>query len=147
MGHQLLLTQGRQEEAHRWIDRAYEKLRANGKPLVLTIDETKRTTDQNAKLWPMLSDVARQVLHFGEGMEPEDWKALFMHGLFKDTRVVPGLEGQGFVQLGHNRSSKLTKAQFSDLIELIYAYGAQRNIKWSEKSQAAFAENKKDADQ
>lgn len=137
---ELILEQGKQEEAHRWVDRAFEHVRA-GKRLAMTIAEPSRTTEQNAKLWPMLSDVSRQVVHFGQTHDPDDWKCLFMHGLFKDTRVVPGLEGDGFVQLGHNRSSKLTKAQFSDLIELIYAYGAAHGVKWSEKSQATIQEN------
>ena len=41
--------------------------------------------------------------------------------------------------LGH-RTSKMRKAEFSELIELIYSYGSESGIHWSEKAQAVYAE-------
>ncbi|MCO6884242.1 recombination protein NinB, partial [Pseudomonas aeruginosa] len=32
-----------------------------GGPVQITLDEPKRTLDQNAAMWPALSDIARQV--------------------------------------------------------------------------------------
>jgi len=44
---------------------------------------------------------------------------------------VPNLENNGFVNLSTS-SSRLSKAQFSDLIELIYKFGAERGVEWTE---------------
>ena len=60
-----------------------------------------------------------------------------MHALDRELRMVPAIDGQGFVPLG-NRSSKLTKQQFSDLFEVIEAFCAREGIKLSDqKGEAA----------
>lgn len=82
----------------------------------------------------MLRDVSRQVRWAVNGalvnMEPEDWKDVFTAALRKHHRVAQGIDG-GFVFLGM-RTSKMTKDQMIELIELIYAFGAEREVKWSE---------------
>lgn len=97
---------------------------------VVKISEAKRSDDQNAKMWAMLSDISRAKpdgrLHI-----PEVWKCIFMAALGHETLFENGLDNRPF-PIGF-RTSKLTKAQMSDLIEFIYAYGANNNIKWSEK--------------
>jgi hypothetical protein len=45
---------------------------------VVTIREAKRSLDQTAKFWAMLSDVSRAKPD-GRTHTPEVWKALFMH--------------------------------------------------------------------
>jgi hypothetical protein len=45
---------------------------------------------------------------------------------------VPGVDG-GFVALGV-RTSKMSKAEFSEYIEAIYAFGSERSVTWSEKA-------------
>lgn len=96
---------------------------------VVKISEAKRSDDQNAKMWAMLSDISRanpeSRMH-----TPEVWKCLFMNALGHETAFEMGLDGRPF-PIGF-QSSRLTKAQMSDLIELIYAWGAQHNVKWSE---------------
>lgn len=92
--------------------------------------EPKRTLDQNAKLWPMLTEVSRQVEWYGEHLSPDDWKDVFTASL-RRARVVPGIDAGSFVVLGM-RTSKMSKAEFSDLLEVIYAFGAQRGVTWSE---------------
>ncbi|WP_106478138.1 recombination protein NinB [Phytohalomonas tamaricis] len=100
----------------------------------------KRTLDQNKKLWPMLSDVARQctLIVDGESVKApaEDWKEVFTNALRKHQRVAKGLDG-GLVFLGA-RTSRMKKAEFAELIELIYAYGAEQNIRWSEPALKAY---------
>lgn len=100
-----------------------------GHRLVLTVESEKRTGDQNRLLWAALSDVAEQVEWHGMKLEPEDWKHVFSAGL-KKQRAVPGIDG-GFVVLGQS-TSKMSKAEFSELIELIYAFGAERGVKFKE---------------
>jgi len=99
------------------------------------VGEETRTPEQNAKLWPMLTDVSRQVDWYGQKLSKEDWKDVFTASL-RQQRVVPGLDG-GFVVLGL-RTSKMRKREFSDLIELIYAFGSGRDVKWSEPALKGF---------
>lgn len=99
--------------------------------------EQKRTTEQNDRMWAMLTDVAQQVDYHGMKLSPDDWKLIFMDALNSEMRIVPNLEGTGFVNLGRS-SSKLSKAEMTDLIELIFAYGAKYGVRFNEpKEQAA----------
>jgi hypothetical protein len=50
-----------------------------------------------------------------------------LHALGREVRFVPTLDGSSMLPLGL-RSSKLTKAEFSDLIELILAWCAANGI-------------------
>ena len=97
---------------------------------VVTIAEKTRSLDQNAKLWPMLQDIAKQCDWHGLNLNEEEWKDLLSAGLVQ-SKVVPNMQGNGFVILGQ-RTSKMTKSQFSALIELLYAFGAERGVVWSE---------------
>jgi len=96
---------------------------------ILTIREAKRTIDQNDKMWAMLSDVSRSMPD-GRRHTPEVWKTLFMHACGHAVQFETGLNGQPF-PTGF-RSSNLTKSQMRDLIEFIYAYGAEKGVVWTE---------------
>jgi NinB protein len=85
----------------------------------------RRSLPQSDKMWAMLTDIARQVDWYGQKLTPEDWKDVMSASLRK-ARVVPGLDG-GFVPLGM-RTSDMSKAEMSALIELIYAFGAERGV-------------------
>lgn len=111
------------QRAIRWILKAPEGM-------LVEFREDTRSLDQNAKLWPMLDDVARQVEWYGQRLTSDEWKDVFTASLRK-SRVVPGLDAGSFVVLGLH-TSKLKKAEFSDLLELIYAFGAERDVVWSE---------------
>lgn len=101
---------------------------------IVRVKEPTRTEDQNAKLWPMLTDLSKQVPWPVNGVEqylsPDDWKDLATAALAKEQRVAAGMDG-GFVFLGR-KTSTMSKRTFSDLIEVIYAFGAGRNVQWSE---------------
>lgn len=97
---------------------------------IVNVREATRSNEQNAKLWAMLSDVSRAKPE-GRELTPEVWKALFMHSLDHAQRFEMALDGKGMVPVGF-RSSRLTKLQMSDLIEVIYEYGARHEIEWSE---------------
>lgn len=84
-----------------------------------------RSLEQNARLWAMLTDVARQVDWYGRKLAQEEWKIVFTASLKKQD-VVPGLDG-GFVAMGQS-TSKMTKAELGDLMELIEAFGAQNGV-------------------
>jgi hypothetical protein len=97
---------------------------------VVTISEPTRNLEQNAKMWAMLADLEKQCDWHGNKLSAEEWKDLLSAGLVQ-SKVVPNLTGNGFVILGQ-RTSKLSKSQFAALIELIYAFGAERGVIWSE---------------
>jgi hypothetical protein len=97
---------------------------------VVRIAPEKRSLDQNAKLWAMLSDISRAKPE-GRRHTPEVWKCLFMNACGHEVAFETGLDDRPF-PIGFH-SSSLTKAQMSDLIEFIYEYGARHNIVWSEK--------------
>jgi hypothetical protein len=48
-----------------------------------------------------------------------------------EPRVVPGIDAGSFVPLGM-RTSQMTKQELAELIELIYAFGAEQNVKFRE---------------
>lgn len=96
---------------------------------VVNVREATRNTDQNARMWAMLSDVSRARPE-GRCHTPDVWKALMMKACGHAVQFVVGIDGEPF-PVGF-RSSRLTKSQMSDLIEFIYAYGAEHKIKWSE---------------
>ena len=91
----------------------------------VTIGERTRTLDQNAALWPLLGEISRQVDWYGQRLSEEEWKDVFSAAL-KKQKVVPGLDG-GFVVCGQ-RTSKMGKREFSDLLELIHAFAAERGV-------------------
>lgn len=97
--------------------------------------ESKRTDAQNRKLWPMLGQIARQVKWPDENgiyLSSEDWKLMALDALGHELRMVPNLNKNGYVNLGRS-SSRLTKQEFADLIELLYAIGAKYGVKFREQ--------------
>lgn len=95
---------------------------------IVSIKEATRSLDQNAKLWPMLEDIANQVVWDGERMTKEEWKDWFTAAL-KKQRMVRGMEG-GIVFVGRSTSNMGVK-EFSELIALIDAFGTQKGVKWT----------------
>jgi hypothetical protein len=96
---------------------------------VVKISEAKRSDDQNAKMWAMLSDISRAKPE-GRAHIPEIWKCIFMAACGHQVRFEHGLDNQPF-PIGFN-SSRLTKPQMSDLIECIISYGQQHRVIWSD---------------
>lgn len=113
-----------------WVQQMVEKALPAG-PVQISLGRPRRTLDQNKKLWPMLTDISRQVDWYGQKLSPEDWKHVLTASLTKQ-RAVPGIDG-GFVVLGVS-TSRMNKELFSQLIELIYAFGAEQGVQWSEQA-------------
>ena len=105
--------------------------------VVLSLGREGRSTDQNSRLWATLKDVSDQVNWYGQFLTPEDWKHVFSAALEKQ-KLVPGIDG-GFVMCGIS-TSKMSKQKFSDLLEIINAFGAEQGVKWSDPALEAFAE-------
>lgn len=91
----------------------------------------RRTDIQSRRMWAMLGDISRQVEHFGLKYEPEAWKLIALAALGKEVRMAPALHGNGLVPLGIS-TRRLTKAEMSDLIESLFAFGADKGIVWTD---------------
>ncbi|MEJ7933535.1 recombination protein NinB [Sphingobium sp. AN558] len=129
----ILNSDYRRMQAHRLVEQAPQGA-------VLNIQPAKRTTDQNSLMWALLSEISRAKPN-GRTLTPDVWKALFLHALDHSQRFEQALDDKGMVPVGF-RSSRLTKAQFSDLIEFIYSWAAENGIPLSDeiepsRSQAA----------
>jgi hypothetical protein len=97
----------------------------------VTVAPPTRSLDQNAKLWASLTDISEQVDWYGKRLTPEDWKHVFTASLTR-LDVVPNLDGTGFVALGMS-TSRMSKREMIDLIELISAFGAERGVEWTDE--------------
>lgn len=99
----------------------------------------KRSLPQNDYMWSMLTDIARELPWHGIKLKPDDWKLVFLDALKRETRMVPNLDGNGFVNLGRS-SSDLSKQEMGDLIELIRAFGANHGIRFIDQRDEAPAD-------
>ncbi|WP_421215982.1 recombination protein NinB [Aeromonas enteropelogenes] len=106
------------------------------KPLVIEIKEMTRSLAQNALMWAVFTDIAKQVNWHGRKLSKDEWKIVISAGL-KKQRVVPDIDGTGFVVLGQS-TSKMTMREMRDLIELAYSFGAEQGVKFSDRSAEAF---------
>lgn len=97
----------------------------------VNIQASKRTLPQSALMWALLSDLSRAKPE-GRTHTPEVWKQLVMHACGHAVQFEIGLNGQPF-PTGF-RSSRLTKAQMSDLIEWIVQYGDEHGVQWSNEA-------------
>ena len=94
----------------------------------VTIKPPKRTLDQNAALHAMLSDIAEQQKWNNETLSIESWKRLFCAALFQET-MMPGLTGGIVIMPRFTRS--MSRAEMSELMDFISAWGAERGVRWS----------------
>lgn len=118
-----LLGDTQRAYAHRVIDQAPAGY------VVKVAAETRRDA-QNRKLWPMLKDLQQQVPDCAR-FSTEDAKFRFLNALGTEMRFLPTLANEGMFPVGM-KSSTLTVGQFSGLVELIYEYGGQNDVRWSE---------------
>lgn len=105
---------------------AYE----TGTGTVVEFRKPTRSTLQNALLWSCLADVSKQVNWYGQYLSPEDWKDVLTASL-RHCRVVPGIDKGTFVPLGM-RTSQMTMPEMSELLELIYAFGAEHGVNFTD---------------
>jgi len=113
-------------KATRWVTQAPAGTRVEFKA-------PKRSLPQNDLMWAALTDVATQLKWHGIKLSPDDWKLIFLDALKREVRMVPNIDGNGFVNLGRS-SSDLSKAEMTDLIDLIHAFGASHGVTFQESA-------------
>ena len=124
----VLTSKKAREQAADWCMRAPFGSRVEFK-------RTKRSLPQNDRLWAFLTDIAAQRDWHGVKLHADDWKLLFMDALKRELRIVPNLDGNGFVNLGRS-SSDLSKEEFSDLLELVTAWGVEHGVRFNDPVEA-----------
>lgn len=100
------------------------------------IKAAKRSIPQNDRMWAMLTDVAQQVQWHGQTLRPDDWKLIFLDALKREMRLVPNIDGTGFVNMSQS-SSDLTKSEMGDLMELMHEFGARHGVKFHDQENVA----------
>lgn len=95
----------------------------------------KRSTDQNAAMWAMLSDLSRELRWYGQMLDAEEWKLVMLDALRRDRRdemkLTPNTDGTGFVNISGASSSDLAWEEMRDLLTIIRAFGDQHEVEWS----------------
>ena len=109
-------------------ERAIAALKALPLGMAVVMQDTTRTLAQNAALWPALRDISEQVSWCGKLRTKEQWKDIFTGSYFKGE-YVPNIDGTGVIALGV-KTSLLSKKEFSELLEYIYAFGANHQVEF-----------------
>lgn len=132
MSERMTLPMWSAQQGHTALMRAWSEcikpMLTAGHKMTLEVKKQTRSTEQNARMWAMLTEISDQVNWYGRKLTPTEWKHVFSASLKKQD-VVPGLDG-GFVVLGQS-TSNMTRAEMSDLQTLMEAFGAQQGVKFS----------------
>lgn len=111
--------------------------------LSLEVKPETRSSAQNRLLHSSLQDVARQVEWMGKKWDTDTWKRLctasWMRARGDALTILPALDGNG-VDVVVTRTSKLSRAECSELTEWIHAWGSEQGVVWSPASIAMDAE-------
>lgn len=103
--------------------------------MVVTIRAPTRNNDQNAKFHALVADIAKAKPEWnGVHMDADDWKALLIvshaiatGGSSAQLRLVPDLEGNGFIQLRES-SAKMSRERASSLIDYCTAWAVSHGV-------------------
>lgn len=125
----IIASSADRQKLHGWIDKAPWNTRVEFKG-------PRRSIPQNDRMWAMLTDIATQLPWHGIKLSRDDWKLIFLDAMKREVRMVPNLDGNGFVNLGRS-SSDLSKAEMSDLMELIASFGAKHGVVFSDPRTSA----------
>lgn len=91
----------------------------------------QRSTEQNAKLHALLSDIAEQKEWAGRKWEVEDWKRLLVGAFDRanggQTKIAPAIDGQG-IEVIYRHTSKMSKPEMSELIEYATAWAVEQGV-------------------
>jgi ParB-like chromosome segregation protein Spo0J len=108
-------------KAAEWIGRRV----ADGRAVVLTLEDERRNLDQNALLHALLTDISHRHEWAGRKRDAECWKRLFVAAWCRArgeaVEMLPALDGHG-VDIVFRRTSKMSKAEVSELIDYIQAW-------------------------
>ena len=121
-------------QAHQALRQAWgyiKPLLMAGHRLVLEVRPENRSDAQNKLLHAMLGDIARQVDWAGKKHDTDTWKRLltaaWLRARGESVELLPALDGHG-VDVVFRHTSKLTRAECSELCEFIKAWCAEHDV-------------------
>jgi hypothetical protein len=112
--------------------RAHDEIDVSSDGDVMVIKEATRTLEQNSLQWVYLSAISKQVEWVVNGrptlMAPDEWKDVLTAGFRKETpRLAAAVDGMGVVMLG-SRTSRFSKAEFSEWMEYLQWFCAEKDV-------------------
>ena len=104
-----------------------------GRRMVVEMRPETRSNPQNAKLHAILTDIAKQLDWAGKKRDVETWKRLIVAAWCRAEReqieFLPAIDGAG-VDIVFRRTSKMTRAELSSLVEYTYAWASEAGVKF-----------------
>lgn len=101
----------------------------------VTIAPPSRKLIQNALLHALLTDLHEQCEWHGKRFTVLTWKRLCMASWLREKgeqpELIPALDGNGF-DIVFEKTSELSVQECGELIDWIYAFGAQNGVKFKE---------------
>lgn len=124
------------QQAHTELMRAWEWIKAQtmaGHRLQLDVKEQKRSDKENRLLHSLLGHISKTQEWAGKKRDIETWKRLLVaawcRAINEQVEILPALDGHG-VEIVFKRTSTLTRRECADLIEFIFAWGAEAGIQF-----------------
>jgi hypothetical protein len=103
---------------------------------VVSIGQPTRSSEQNAMLHPLLTDIANQKEWMGKKRTMLQWKVIMVsaHSITtgEPAEMVIGLEGE-VVNLRESTAA-MSKKRFSSLMEYVLAWGAMNEVRFIDKT-------------
>lgn len=116
---------------------AREAVRRAPEGFVCVVRPPNRTLDQNAALHSAFAELAKQCEWKGHRLDTDIWKRLCVAAWLRERgeqpEMIPALDSKGFDVI-YERTSKLTVAQCSELLDWVYAFGAQNGVTFKERA-------------
>ena len=116
------------------IDNVDYGIQCGGKCVKFATATSKRSIEQNAKCHAMLSDISRQIKHYGQTYSVDVWKRLCVAAWLREHNqqalMVPAIDGYG-IEVIFEKTSKLGTKKMASFIEWLYAYGTNSGVIWS----------------
>lgn len=105
--------------------RALQAVAAAKRGWVVRIEPPNRTSAQNSFYWATLTAISEQIRPQGQTHDPDIWHAYFKSKLLPG-RMIELPNGQVMEQ--EATTTGLTKTQFSDYVEQVYAWATERGL-------------------
>ncbi len=105
-----------------------------GHVLEIEVRPERRSSEQNALLHALLSEIAAQVDWAGSKRDVEVWKRLltaaWLRARGESVELLPALDGHG-IDVVFRHTSKLTRAECAELITYIESWAAGQGVRFA----------------
>ena len=124
----------RAQVCERAIQHMRDEYRA-GRDFEIEVREPRRTSPENRLLHALIGELAAKLEWAGQKRDAETWKRLCVSAWCRangeSVEILPALDGHG-IDIVPVRTSRLSKRACAELIEWIYAFGAEQGVEWTD---------------